>query len=219
MQYLLIVVLAVAMGGSVVSFLVMARRQRRRCGALTRQACQLNLRFSRDDPFGLDALYGRFALIAGGHSPHAHNVAYGRVNGHAVRAFDFHNECGHGISRLARHYSVLVVEMDRDLPSVLMWHEQDVAAAPLALQRHHWRLNSWLCRGDRAVAGALSVIGADTLAPRSMESHGGAVMVWQAVDSKGQAYAGQFIDLARVSDLVVRALSEPATPQQEDSIT
>lgn len=219
MQSLLIVLLVVALGGSMMSFLVMARRQRRRCGALTRQARQLNLRFSRDDPFGLDALYGRFALIAGGHSPHAHNVAYGRVNGRAVRAFDFHNECGHGISRLARHYSVLVVEMDRDLPAVVMWHEQDVAAAPLSLQRHHWRLESWLCRGDRAVARALNVIGADSLAPRSMETHGGAVMVWQAVEGKGKAYAGQYIDLARVSDLVVRALSEPAAPQEEDSIT
>ncbi len=212
--------LVVALGGSVVSFLVMARRQRRRSRALARQAHQLDLRFSRDDPFDLPGLYGRFAMIAGGHSPHAHNVAYGRVGGRSVRAFDFRYECGHGISRLVRHYNVVVVEMERALSPVLMWHEQDVAAAPLALQRQHWRLESWLCRGDRATAKALRIVGEDSLSPRSMETQGSAVMAWQAVDGQGSAYVEQFIDLARVSDLAIQALDAlPQALQGEDSVT
>ncbi|MCE5328338.1 MAG: hypothetical protein LLG01_18205 [Planctomycetaceae bacterium] len=220
MQDLLIVLLVAALGGSVVSFMVMARRQRRRSRAMAAQARQLNMRFSRDDPFDLPGLYGRFALIASGHSPRAHNVTYGRVNGRSVRAFDFRYECGHGISRLARHYSVVVVEMDRPLTAALMWHEQDVPAAPLALQRHHWRQESWLCRGDRTMAKALGAVVGDTLAPMSIETQGGAVLVWQAVQGRPKAYARQFIDLARVSDLAIRAVCDlSAAGQGEDSVT
>jgi len=153
---LFVALLILVLVAAVLSFAVMGIAQSRRRGRLARRAHKMGLRFSADDPFDVPGRYGRFAVIAGGHGPRAHNVTYGRIAGVPVRTFDFRYEVGHGTRRLTRRYDVVVFELDLDLPIVLMWHELDLHAAPLPTRRAQGRAGRWVCCGDRALATVLA---------------------------------------------------------------
>jgi len=184
-QYVLVVVLIGALAGAVVLLADRARRRMLRAKILAHLAHDRGLRFDARDPFGLPGVYRDFALLSAGHSPQAENVAYGHVDGAAVKTFDFRCECGHGIRRVVRHYHAMIVEPPQQLlPAVLMWPEADIAAAPMNLQRRHWRLANWLGTGDRHRAVVLQermALG-DVL---GVESCGQAVMLWGRVDAAG----------------------------------
>lgn len=113
------------------------------------------MRFSADDPFDVPRRYADFALICGGHSPKADNVIYGRLGGRRVRAFDFRYEVGHGTRRMTRHYAVVVVEVERDLPRVLMWNDDDAESSPLPTRSADGHIACWSYRGDPEAAVAL----------------------------------------------------------------
>jgi len=163
---------------SVFSFVVMGLRRRRRINALARKAHEMRMRFSPADPFDLAHRYGALDLISSGHSARADNVTHGRLEGWPVRAFDFSYELGHGTRRLTRHYGVVVAETDLHLPPILLWHEKDLQAAPMAARRCDQRLACWACAGQESVASVLADACwplADRLA--SMQCHNSTVMV------------------------------------------
>jgi hypothetical protein len=130
--------------------------QRRRSVVLARNAHRMALHFAAGDLFDVPRRYGGFALLAAGHSPKADNVTYGRLNGLPVRAFDLHYEVGHGTRRIMRSYGVVVVETESDLPPLLMWNDNDLAAAPLAARRARDRFLSWSCNGRLDLAEKLA---------------------------------------------------------------
>ena len=205
-QDLFVILLIGALGVSVVSLVMMGRRQQRRARAMSRCASELGMKFSAEDPFDVPMLYGRFVLMSGGHSPRAENVTYGRMDGRPVRAFDFRYEVGHGTQRSTRHYNAVVVECDMPLPALLMWHENDVVAAPLDVQRDHWRLKRWLCQGDRRLAGALRPVVGELPGDGGGQVDGTSVMLWTAVPSGRKGYASRFADVATVSAGILRVM-------------
>jgi hypothetical protein len=93
-------------------------RRRRR---LARKANALALRFAVDDPFDIPARHPDMLLFGSGHSLMIHNMTHGQLEGWAVRAFDFHCEAGHGTGRMTRRYDVILVELPRSAPSLLVW--------------------------------------------------------------------------------------------------
>ena len=114
------------------------------------------MRFSPEDPFDVARRYGSFALMASGHSPCVYNVTYGRLDGWALRAFDFRYEVGHGTRRATRHYGVIVAESEQTMPDVLMWNEQDWQGAPLVAHLADGQIGGWMYVGDPASAARLA---------------------------------------------------------------
>ena len=124
--------------------------------ALARQAHRMRMRFSPGDPFDVPRRYAAFDLIRSGHSPHANNVTHGQLSGWALRAFDFRYELGHGMRRLTRQYGVIVIETNRPLGSVLLWHEGDRQDGPGATRPHRRRHACWICQGPEDLAARLA---------------------------------------------------------------
>jgi len=156
MQSVITWLLIVLLAGSVLSLLLMGLGQERRASRLARKAHEHRLSFAKSDPFDIPLRYRNLALVAAGHSGHANNVTYGRLEGWPLRACDFRYESAHGTRRLTRHYSLVLVETDLDLPAVLMWHEQDLDAAPVSLRQSTRQQGPWVCVGDDALARRLT---------------------------------------------------------------
>lgn len=216
MHTVLIVLLIGTLVASAASFVVMGVLQHLRASALARKAHEMGMRFSPEDPFDLPCALAEFALVSSGHSPRVDNVIYGRLDGRVVRAFDFRYEVGHGIQRLTRHYSVIAVESPQEVDSMLMWHEDDLQAAPVSLQLANRRLGQWLYEGSRPVAMALGEVCAGLGRPVSMETRGKAAMLFAPVTGSRRAYAAQTPDVAKIAAGIVEALSRVDRPCGED---
>ena len=156
LQIVFTLLLVAVLVAAVASFIIMGLMQIRRTRALAREAHELGLRFSPGDPFDIPRRYAHFALIGSGHGPRASNVTHGRLSGRPVRAFDFRYEAGHGTQRVARHYNVIVLETDGDLPELWMWNDNDAESAPLRSASGPRRVACWTYTGDGELAGALS---------------------------------------------------------------
>ncbi len=163
-------VLLTALAASVAAWI---KRRRRRL-LLSRQANQMGLRFWVSDPFNIPGRYGEMAVIAGGHSPVAHNVTYGQMSGLAVRAFDFHCEVGHGASRATQRWGVVLVEMPHPTAGALLLR----GACPGLVGRPLRQSPPWMCAGDAAagavLAKALSPL--EALGDCCIEAHGAALL-------------------------------------------
>jgi len=178
MQAFFVVVMVSVLVVSVAFFVVMGLRQKRRTEALSRRAHEMGLRFSVTDPFDIPRRYGDFALVANGHGGRAENVAYGRVGAWPLRGFDFRYELGHGTRRVTKLYSVVVVETELHLPTVLMWNDADVEFAPITSRHCDGRLDCWTYAGEetfaRVLAGACGDLAGDAA---SIETRGSVLML------------------------------------------
>ena len=199
MQIAFTVLLIGVLAASVISFVVMGLTQLRRTNSLGRKAHEMRMHFSPGDPFDVPRRYGGFALIRSGHGPRAHNVTHGYLGGWPVRAFDFRYEVGHATRRVARHYSVIVVESDLCLPAMVMWHEDDSEAAPLSAQAGWAQVGPWVCGGDlalgRILAGACGPLRDSQV---GVETQGGTVMFHMPVRKRGMDYAASLEKVERV---------------------
>jgi hypothetical protein len=161
----------------------------RRTAALRRDAHEMDLRFSSEDPFDIPSRYAEFALVDNGHSPVASNVSHGRMDGLAVRAFDFRYEIGRGTCRQTCHYDVIVFETDAKLPATLMWHREDVAFAPLPARQIRGLIGQWTYCGDGQMAARLSAAwGSDVCQGVSMQSRSNAIMMCRPAQRVRQRY-------------------------------
>ena len=156
MQSAITWLLVLLLAGSVLSLLLMGLGQAWRAGRLARKAHEHRMNFAKSDPFDIPLRYRNLALVAAGHSGHANNVTYGRLQGWPVRGCDFRYESAHGTRRLTRHYSLVLMETDLELPPLLMWHEQDLDAAPVSLRQSTLQQGAWVCVGDGALARRLA---------------------------------------------------------------
>ena len=188
----LVALLVVVLIAAVVSFAVMGIMQQRRGKTLARKAHAMGMRFSGDDPFEVPRRYATCALMTSGHSPRAHNVTYGRIEGILVRAFDFRYELGHGPRRISKHYSVIVAETEQDMPPVLMWNDRDAQLAPLTARQADGHVGSWVFRGSQQLATMLADAFGQTLADEaaSIQVSGTICMVCLPVRQRRQDYAG-----------------------------
>ena len=214
LQTAFVVLLVGVLAASVISVAIMALLQIGRTRRLARQAESLGLRFASEDPFDAPRRYADFALITNGHSPRASNVTYGRLDGRMVRAFDFRYEVGHGTRRVTRHYDVVVVESERDLGNVLMWHDSDDEFAPLAV-RGEQRAGAWGVWGDVALVERL----AEAIAPRggspvSMQCCGGTLMLFAPERRRRGGYAARLEDAVAVMDVLDCLPPHDGTPAQ-----
>jgi hypothetical protein len=130
---------------AVLSVKVLALWRRRR--QLARLAHQLGLMFSPGDPLDLTWRCQAFALCRAGHGLRVRNVLHGHTEMGAFRGCEMSFEVGHGPTRLARRYSVMIFEPPGHLPTGLLWHGQD-EPAPLSAGL------SDRCAGPWRLAGA-----------------------------------------------------------------
>ncbi len=215
MHTVFIVLLIGTLAASAVSFAVMGLLQHLRASALARKAHEMGMQFSSDDPFDLPCILADFALVSSGHSPRAENVTHGRLDGRAIRAFDFRYEAGHGTQRLTRHYSVIAIEPPHEADWMLMWHEDDAPAAPMSLRLANRHLGRWFYQGSRPVAVALGKVCEKLGRPVSMETRGNTVMLFMPVPRSRRAYAAQVADVAEIAADIVKALGR-ASPRSKD---
>ena len=152
---MLLTLLTAILLAAVVSFAVMATMRLRRSRAAARQAHQLGMRFSAEDPLDVPRRYAESALVSGGHSAKADNVIYGQMRGRRVQAFDFRCEVGHGTRRLTRHYDVVVVEIHGQLPRLLMWNDAAADWAPMEARANDRHVANWSYGGDTELAEEL----------------------------------------------------------------
>jgi hypothetical protein len=179
------VLLVGVLGAACASFVVIGLVRTRRTRLLRKQAFEMGLRFAASDPFDVPRRYAGFTLLSAGHSPQAGNVTYGRKEGRLVRAFDFRYEVGHGTQRRTRYYRVAVVESDRPMPGLLMWHDSDAGAAPLVAGFAEGHVASWRFRGSRDAAEALADLPDRSAGGGvSFESARGGLMIFSSVGGK-----------------------------------
>jgi len=206
-QTVLMLLLICILLASVVSFAVMGWLQKRRSNALEARACEMNMRFSAEDPFDVPQRYAPFTVIGSGHSARASNVTYGRIDGWAVRAFDFRYEVGHGTRRETRRYGIVLVETDHPFPNLLMWHDRDAQWAPLPAQRLGGRIAPWSFRGDEGLAAALAGF------CREIAERGVSVQVRQSVLMFSQPVRDRKVPylrlLGQVGRLIARLKDDP----------
>ena len=156
MSLLLTVLFIAVLAGAIVFFAIMGFRQFRRSRAIARKAYDMGLHFSQSDLFDIARRYGNFVLISRGHSGMVSNVTYGRIEGMSVRAFDFCSEMGHGTRRIMHRDGAVVIETRMQLPSLLMWNENELSFAPITIIDSDKHVGSWLCSGDMSLAGEIA---------------------------------------------------------------
>lgn len=189
-QNVFLVILAGVLLAGVVWFTILGLGQRRRATVLSRLANLAGMRFSREDPFDMPQVYGDLVLFASGHSRCASNVTFGRVAEKRIRACDFHYEIGHGMRRSTRHYGVVLVDAQTDLPAVLMWNEMDAVAAPLEVLQPDGRVRRWSYVGDGDLAAALAEACGE-LADQavSIQTAGSILMMCMPIRNRARNYA------------------------------
>ena len=94
--------------------------QRYRSMRLAGLANELNLRLFSRDPMALPDRYGQMYLFRQGHARRARNVMIGHYEGHQVRLFDYIYETGLGWDRRTERFSVVMVQVGRELPGLLV---------------------------------------------------------------------------------------------------
>lgn len=132
-------------------FAVVRLKQFHRTNVMARMANESGLRFSWRDPFEMPARYADFAVMNGGHSPRAYNVAYGMVSGAMLRGFDFNYEIGHGPRRMTVNHSILAYESETQMPFMAAWKFESFPQdkpAPLAAWCANSLANKWAYAGD-----------------------------------------------------------------------
>jgi len=197
---------------AVVWFAALGVLQHRRTRMLARKAHELDLRFSDQDPFDVPRRYADFAIVGCGHSPRAHNVTYGRLDGLVVRAFDFRYEIGHGTRRAARHYNVVVMEADAALPSILMWNDADVEYAPIALRQGQGRVACWRVLGAESLAAQLGyACNAQADYGISMQTIDRALMLCVPASRESRAYS----PLLALAPAALKSMARPGSPHQD----
>jgi len=211
LQIAFMVLLSGVLAAAVVSCAVMGLLQIRRTRVLAREANKLGMRFSRDDPFDVSRRYANFALMSSGHSLRASNVIYGRLSRRPVRAFDFRYEVGHGTRRVTRRYSVVVMETDRQLPRLLMWHDRDAGDAPLEARQGDGHLACWTYRGsDDLAASARDACLALADDAVSIETSGTSLMAFSSAGSRGRGYAERLTRTVAALETLDRAVWQSA---------
>jgi len=199
LQFLFTILLVFVLVAACGSFVVMGLMQSRRTRRLRREANELGLRFSVDDPFDVLRRYADFALIGCGHSARAGDVTYGRLGARLVRAFNFRYEVGHGTRRTTRHYNVVVIESEGSFARVLMWNDNDSDAAPLQARAPDGHVGCWSYRGDAEVAAALAEARsqADHQQAESYEMNETGLMVFAPVSGRLHGYSA---NIARATE-------------------
>ncbi|MHC4561228.1 MAG: hypothetical protein ACYS8X_00480 [Planctomycetota bacterium] len=212
MQPLFTALLVLVLAVSVVAFVAMGAAQRLRRRQLAEHARLLGLEFSGGDPLEIPLCYGDFVLMAAGHSPRAENVSYGRIGPCRLRVFDFSYEVGHGIRRSTRLYATAVLQIGDVLDSVLMWHQDDLADAPLIVGHAGNVAGNWLYSGSGASAGGLAEACADLAElGASMQMWRDSLMIWAPTRGRGRPYR-RLLDMA--GDLCSRLCPLDNQPDQ-----
>ena len=211
-----IVLLVGVLIASVISLVAMGWLQHRRTNALARKAHEMSMHFSPSDIFDIGCTYRNFALITSGHSPRIENVTYGRIKGKTIRAFDFRYEIGHSMERLTKHYYVIVVETQREMAKVIMWHEADASAEALSLPLGDQRVEKWLYRGSTRQARSLARLGESLGCEVNMQVLSNAVMLAIPARPDKKSRKTHVPDVAAISADVIRSLSELDTVDSGD---
>lgn len=188
---------------TVITVVIMGSIQVRRIRLLRKEASRLGMEFSVEDSFQTVFRGRDFDLIRNGHSPHADNVTFGRLeHKYLIRAFDFRYEIGHGTGRITRRYGVLVSEIDRNLPDLLMWHEAYQEDAPWELQTQGSKLDCWQVGGEVDFSRWMVQIGGNYLKENrlSMQTRGRMVMCFSPLDDYRKCYSEQIIWLSQFLD-------------------
>jgi hypothetical protein len=212
----IVAVLLLVLTAALCGFGALGMLHSRRAGALRRDAHEMGLRFSSEDPFDLPGRYAEFALVDNGHSPVASNVSYGRMDGLAVRAFDFRYEIGHGTRRQTCHYDVVVFETDTKLPGTLMWHREDIAFAPLPARQIRGLIGQWTYCGDGQMAARLSAAwGSDVCQGVSMQSRSNAIMMCRPARRVRQRYTQWLKAAIATACAIVPKLEDQAEAERQ----
>lgn len=177
MPIVIMAILTLALGGALVSFVVMGIRQSRHSRRLARRAQERGLRFSAADPFEIPERYQRFDLLSRGHAPRAIHVSHGRIGGRNLRAFEFSYEVGHGTRRSTCRYAVILLETAAAPGDVILWNHSDAERSPLRARDASERIGCWSFCGPaesaRRWAAAMAPLGAEGV---SLEIRGTAIL-------------------------------------------
>lgn len=199
LQLLLVAILLVAFAMFVIKGYLRNRRNRR----FARRIVAKGLRFSIDDPFDIYHRYQKFAVINGGHSPIAEQVASGRLDDWSVRAFNFHCEVGHGTRRETRYYSIVVFETPQPLPEFCLWSQMNAEMAPLEFRTSAGKLDGWRYSGDERIAKSLAeAMSGENMHNGLVQLNGNAVMFCLPQSAKMEVCFADWI--GRAKDMMVR---------------
>ena len=208
MHQLLIIILIIALAGTVVLFLVKGIAKRLHRHRLAMACRSLGMEFSGEDPFAVVQLFADFALLSIGHGAHARNVAHGRLGQWRARCFEVLYEVGHGVRRHARLYAAAVAEVPAGWDGAVLWHREDLDHAPLQVFRAERSVGAWVCVGDPKTAQQLAAAAGDmTDVPMSIEITREWLMVFAPVDGHGLTYPKMIDALPTICERLARARS------------
>lgn len=101
-------------------WLLVITAQRYRNIRLAGLANKLNLQLFNWDPLQLPHRYEQMYLFRQGHTRRARNVMIGHHQGQQLRFFDYLYERGLGQHRRTQQFSVVIMQVRRDLPGLLL---------------------------------------------------------------------------------------------------
>ncbi len=104
----------------IVIWLFLSIAQRCRNIRLAGLAGELNLQLFNWDPLHLPQRYEQMYLFRQGHARRARNVMIGHYQGRQLRLFDYLYETGLGQDRGTQQFSVVIMQVSRDLPGLLV---------------------------------------------------------------------------------------------------
>jgi hypothetical protein len=143
-----IVTLVILLGALTGVFSFMGLRHRRRGQRIAEFVASIGMEYRRTDVHRLAGGHEDLALLSAGHARRAENIAWGRMGGVPTIAFDFRYEIGHGLQRMTRFYSVVILDLPHTIDPVLLWHEGDLEWAPLLAKLAEHQLDRWVFSGD-----------------------------------------------------------------------
>ena len=104
----------------IVIWLFLSIAQRCRNIRLAGLAGELNLQLFNWDPLHLPQRYGQMYLFRQGHARRARNVMIGHYQGRQLRLLDYLYETGLGHERRTHQFSVVIMQVSRNLPGLLV---------------------------------------------------------------------------------------------------
>ncbi len=127
----------------------------RRTRALRRFAAlahQLGASIQPPDHRGVEFRFGRSVLLTMGHCWRISEMLFARRRRNPFWLFRIDMDLAHGLLRQQRGYFVLWIDSPNLDSRFLLWHESDVAQAPLVARESRHRCGAWWLRGEETYA-------------------------------------------------------------------
>lgn len=169
------------------------------------------------DPRGVEFRFGRSVLLTMGHCWRISEMLFARRRRDPFWLFRIDLDLAHGLLRQKRGYFVLWIDLPTLDSHFVLWHESDVAQAPLVVRESRRRCGAWWLRGEETYAKPVAAWLDSLPKPAHCELlDGGAWVYWPAGDGLPAEGEEGFESMGDHVDSLFERLSEESGFSREE---